>query len=106
MDPGGLPASRAQAGQKKVIRAVFAVITPLMPILKNFTSSFRTTGDSGRDLAFISLDSAFQDKRGYYVGKEAGTPSKAATVEEIQGKLWDMCWKWADLKTEETILQS
>ncbi|KAJ5223810.1 hypothetical protein N7468_008352 [Penicillium chermesinum] len=106
MDPGGLPDSRSQAGQKRAVRGFFALINVLMPALKYFTSQFRTTRDAGRDLATLSLDPSFKGKRGYYIGTREGTPSKVAMAEEVQKKLWDGCWKWANLTPEETVLQN
>lgn len=89
MDPGGLPASRAQAKQKKPTQLLFAVINFLMSVLKHLTSTFRTTEDAGRDLVTVSMDSAFQGHRGYYVGRKQDVPAAASTDEKSQKRLWE-----------------
>ncbi|KAJ5668304.1 uncharacterized protein N7477_006874 [Penicillium maclennaniae] len=106
MDPGGLPASRAQAIQKSSTRKLFAVINILMPILKHLTSMFRTTEDAGRDLVAVSMDPAFQGKGGYYVGQNQDAPAAISKDKKEQERLWAACWRWAGLKAEETVLQN
>lgn len=75
-----------------------------MPILKYFTSQIRTTADAGRDLAYLSLDPSFQGRRGYFEGKKETAPSKVAIDEKVQQELWDGCWRWANMTSEETAL--
>lgn len=104
MDPGGLPSSRAQAEQKKPVRRLFATIDFLMPVLKHVTTAFRTTEDAGRDLVAVSVDPAFQGKRGYVVGQKMDTPAAVSKDVELQQRLWDACWKWTSLKPGDTVL--
>lgn len=106
MDPGGLPASRAQAKQKSSTRMLFATINFLMPVLKYLTSVFRTTEDAGRDLVAVSMDPAFQGKGGYYVGRKADVPAAISTDKKEQKLLWAACWRWAGLEADETVLQT
>ncbi|KAJ5118934.1 hypothetical protein N7448_010640 [Penicillium atrosanguineum] len=106
MDPGGLPASRAQAKQKSSIRMIFATINFLMPVLKYLTSVFRTTEDAGRDLVAVSMDPTFQGKGGYYVGQKKDAPAAVSTDEKEQKVLWAACWRWVGLKADETVLQN
>ncbi|KAJ5605571.1 hypothetical protein N7510_008352 [Penicillium lagena] len=106
MDPGGLPSSRAQAGQKRSARILMATLNTLMPVLKHCTTAFRTTEDAGRDLAAVSVDPAFQGKRGYYVGLRADTAAPVSQDAGMQKKLWEGCWRWAGLTPAETVLQN
>ncbi|KAJ5987196.1 hypothetical protein N7451_011561 [Penicillium sp. IBT 35674x] len=105
MDPGGLPSSRGQTEQKFLLRLIFGVINFLMPVLKHLTTEFRTTDDSGRDLAAVSVDPMFHGKTGYFVGQTQGSSTPASEDLEWQGRLWNACWKWAGLSDGETILQ-
>lgn len=104
MDPGGLPSSRAQSEQKKSARRLFATINFLMPVLKHVTTAFRTTEDAGRDLVAVSVDPAFQGKRGYIVGQKLESPAALSKDVGMQQRLWDACWRWAGLKAGETVL--
>jgi hypothetical protein len=106
VDPGGLPSSRAQAGQKKSTRALMGTINFLMPVLKHCTTVFRTTEDAGRDLAAVSADPAFRGKGGYYVGQNMGSAAPVSQDPDIQKKLWECCWGWAGLTPAETVLQN
>lgn len=106
MDPGGLPSSRAQAGQKKSARVLMGTINLLMPVLKHCTSAFRTTEDAGRDLAAVSVDPAFGGKRGYYVGLKTDSAALVSQDSGMQKKLWERCWRWASLTPAETVLQN
>jgi hypothetical protein len=105
MDPGGLPASRAQAEQKKSTKRIMATINFLMPILKHVTTAFRTTEDAGRELVTVSVDPTFQGKRGYLVGQKEDTPAAVSKNVKMQEDLWAACWRWSGMKPEETILQ-
>ncbi|KAL3429617.1 hypothetical protein BDV09DRAFT_39585 [Aspergillus tetrazonus] len=104
MDPGGLVESRAQSGQKASVQHLFAVIKLLMPILKHITTTFRTNKDAGRDLLAVSLDPAFQGKRGYYVGQKQEAAASVTGDAAVQRRLWEACWQWAGLAPEETVL--
>ncbi|EXJ92418.1 hypothetical protein A1O3_00969 [Capronia epimyces CBS 606.96] len=104
MDPGGLAASRAQAEQRKSVRRIMAAVNFCMPLLKHFTQMFRPTADAARDLVEVSVGAQFQGKRGYYVGCKLGDSAAMSRDPEVQARLWDACWKWAGLKSEETIL--
>ncbi|KAL4739939.1 hypothetical protein BDV11DRAFT_214798 [Aspergillus similis] len=104
MDPGGLVESRAQSGQKASVQRVFAVLKLLMPVLKHITSTFRTNKDAGRDLLAVSLDPAFQGKRGYYVGQKREAAAPVTGDAAVQRRLWEACWQWAGLAPEETVL--
>ncbi|KAJ5762832.1 hypothetical protein N7533_001513 [Penicillium manginii] len=106
MDPGGLPSSRAQAGQKKSTRAIMGTINFLMPVLKYCTTVFRTTEDAGRDLATVSADPVFRGKRGYYVGLKTDSAAPISQDPDMQKKLWECCWRWAGLTSAETSLQN
>lgn len=106
MDPGGLPASRSQAEQKRSNRLLFATVNFLMPVLKHLTSAFRTTEDAGRDLVTMSVDPAFQGKSGYYVGQKGEVAAAASKDEKLQKRLWDACCRWAALRPDETVLQN
>jgi hypothetical protein len=77
-----------------------------MPVLKHLTSTFRTTEDAGRDLVTVSMDSAFQGHRGYYIGRKQDVPAAASTDEKSQKRLWEACWRWAGLQPGETVLQN
>ncbi|KAJ5806516.1 uncharacterized protein N7503_004118 [Penicillium pulvis] len=105
MDPGGLPSSRGQVEQKRVLRLIFGVINFMMPVLKHLTTEFRTTDDSGRDLVAVSVDPVFHGKSGYFVGQIQGSFTPASDDLEWQKRLWNACWKWAGLSEGETILQ-
>ncbi|BCS25201.1 uncharacterized protein APUU_41645S [Aspergillus puulaauensis] len=106
MDPGGLLASRAQSGQKASVQRLFSVLNFLMPVLKYVTTVFRTNEDSGRDLVAVSLDPAFHEKRGYYIGQKAAMPSEVSGNVDLQKRLWDACWEWTGLTPDETALQN
>ncbi|KAL3458857.1 hypothetical protein BJX64DRAFT_301679 [Aspergillus heterothallicus] len=106
MDPGGLPDSRGQVQQKRMVRAVMAVFNVLMPVLKYVTTSFRTSKDSGRDLVTLSVGPEFQTKRGYYVGVNKGEGARISHDKASQSRLWEACWKWAGLTLAETVLQN
>lgn len=69
MDPGGLPASRAQAEQKQSARRLFTTVNFLMPVLKHLTSALRTTEDAGRDLVTVSIDRPFREKAAITLAK-------------------------------------
>ncbi|OQV08332.1 hypothetical protein CLAIMM_12627 [Cladophialophora immunda] len=106
MDPGGLAASRAQVEQRKSVRRIITVVNFCMPVLKHFTSTFRPTSDAARDLVEVSVGPAFRGKRGYYVGQN---PSPSATMSkdpEVQARLWEACWRWSSLKSEDTVLSN
>ncbi|KAJ5092542.1 short chain dehydrogenase/reductase SDR [Penicillium alfredii] len=105
MDPGGLPASRAQAEQKKSTKRIMSTINFLMPVLKHVTTAFRTTEDAGRELATVSVDPAFHGKRGYFVGQKEDAPAAISNDVKMQERLWAACWRWSGMKPEETILQ-
>jgi NAD(P)-dependent dehydrogenase (short-subunit alcohol dehydrogenase family) len=105
MDPGGLPASRAQTEQKKSTQRIMATINFLMPVLKHVTTAFRTTEDAGRKLAAVSVDPSFHGKRGYFVGQKEDAPAAVSKDVGMQERLWAACWRWAGMKTEETVLQ-
>lgn len=105
MDPGGLPASRAQTEQKKSTKRIMATINFLMPVLKHVTTAFRTTEDAGRELAAVSVDPSFHGKRGYFVGHKEGTPAAVSKDVAMQERLWAACWRWSGMKSEETVLQ-
>ncbi|KAF3394302.1 WW domain-containing oxidoreductase [Penicillium rolfsii] len=105
MDPGGLPASRAQAEQKKSTKRIMSMINFLMPVLKHVTTAFRTIEDAGRELAIVSVDSTFNGKRGYFVGQREDDPAAISRDVEVQERLWAACWRWSGMKPEETILQ-
>lgn len=105
MDPGGLPASRAQAGQKKSMKRIMSTINFLMPVLKHVTTAFRTTEDAGRELATVSVDPTFHGKRGYFVGQKEDAPAAISKDVNMQERLWAACWRWCEMKPEETVLQ-
>ncbi|KAL4752236.1 hypothetical protein BDW72DRAFT_192180 [Aspergillus terricola var. indicus] len=104
MDPGGLVESRAQAGQKVSVQRISAVLKLLMPVLKHITSTFRTNKDAGRDHLAVSLDPAFQGKRGYYVGQKQEAAASVTGDTAVQRRLWEACWQWAGFAPEETVL--
>ncbi|KAH6844725.1 hypothetical protein B0I37DRAFT_433293 [Chaetomium sp. MPI-CAGE-AT-0009] len=104
MDPGGLVGSRAHSEQKAGIRGAFGVISVMMPLLRHFTSSIRTTADSGRDLVALSVEPEFKGKRGYFVGQTGATSAEVSRNPEIQKKLWEACWTWAGMSGGETAL--
>ncbi|RAH53641.1 short chain dehydrogenase/reductase SDR [Aspergillus piperis CBS 112811] len=104
MDPGGLPSSRAQAGQKRSARWLFRVVEFLMPVLKYMTTMFRTLDDAGRDLVAVSVGDEFRGKLGYFVGTKEVAPAAISEDREAQEKLWENCWRWAGMRTEETVL--
>ncbi|KAJ5679757.1 hypothetical protein N7462_008001 [Penicillium macrosclerotiorum] len=106
MDPGGLPSSRAQAGQKRSTRFLMGAINFLMPVLKHCTTLFRTTEDAGRDLATVSSDPTFTGKRGYYVGIKTDFAAPVSQDPGIQKKLWECCWRWAGLTPADTPLKN
>ncbi|PYH67884.1 short chain dehydrogenase/reductase SDR [Aspergillus vadensis CBS 113365] len=106
MDPGGLPSSRAQVGQKRSARWLFRVVEFLMPVLKYMTTMFRTVEDAGRDLVAVSVGVEFCGKRGYYVGTKEGVPAAISENRETQEKLWENCWRWAGIRAEETVLRN
>ena len=83
-----------------------AVMNFLMPVLKHITTSFRTTADAGRDLVTVSLDPRFQGKGGYYVCQKPASPAAVSQDVEIQKRLWNACWEWAGLSSNETALGS
>ncbi|GLB05914.1 hypothetical protein AtubIFM57258_001207 [Aspergillus tubingensis] len=105
MDPGGLPSSRAQAGQKRSARWLFRVVEFLMPVLRYLTTMFRTIEDAGRDLVAVSVGDEFRGKSGYYVGTKEGAPAAISEDHEAQEKLWKNCWRWAGMRAEETVLR-
>ncbi|CEJ53825.1 hypothetical protein PMG11_00166 [Penicillium brasilianum] len=105
MDPGGLPASRAQTEQKKSTKRIMATINFLMPVLKYVTTAFRTTEDAGRELAAVSVDPSFHGKRGYFVGQKEGAPAAVSKDVAMQERLWAACWRWSGMKSEESVLQ-
>ncbi|GKZ26838.1 hypothetical protein AbraIFM66951_003569 [Aspergillus brasiliensis] len=104
MDPGGLPSSRAQAGQKRSARLLFRVIQFLMPVLRYVTTMFRTIEDAGRDLVTVSVGAEVRGRGGYYLGTEKGAPAAISEDREAQERLWKYCWRWAGMKAEETVL--
>ncbi|KIW10103.1 hypothetical protein PV08_11063 [Exophiala spinifera] len=103
MDPGGLAASRAQAEQKKTVRRIMAVVNFCMPLLKHLTQTFRPTADAARDLVEVSVGAEFVGKRGYYVGRKAGDSAAMSRDPEVQTRLWNACWKWSGLESDETV---
>ncbi|KAJ5363590.1 short chain dehydrogenase/reductase SDR [Penicillium cataractarum] len=105
MDPGGLPASRSQAEQKKSTKRIMATINFFMPVLKHVTTAFRTTEDAGRELAAVSADPSFHGKRGYFVGQKEDAPAAVSNDVDMQERLWAACWRWSGMKPEETALQ-
>jgi hypothetical protein len=104
MDPGGLPASRAQAGQKKLIWLMLTVINFLMPLLKYVSTTLRTAADAARDLVALSVEPEFQGKRGYFVGLNPEADAEISRSREAQDALWAACWKWTGLTSGEVIL--
>ncbi|PWY71357.1 short chain dehydrogenase/reductase SDR [Aspergillus eucalypticola CBS 122712] len=106
MDPGGLPSSRAQAGQKRSARWLFRLVEFLMPVLRYMTTMFRTIEDAGRDLVAVSVGADFRGERGYYVGTKEGAPAAISEDREAQEKLWENCWRWAGMRAEETVLRN
>jgi WW domain-containing oxidoreductase len=104
MDPGGLPASRAQAGQRKPIQLVMAIVNFLMPVLKHFTSVMRPTSDAARDLVAVSVGADFQGKRGYFVGRKPDVDAEISRARDAQERLWAACWQWTCLEPSETVL--
>ncbi|PYI01597.1 NAD(P)-binding protein [Aspergillus sclerotiicarbonarius CBS 121057] len=106
MDPGGLPSSRAQAGQKQSARRLFMIIDFLMPVLRHMTRMFRTVQDAGQDLVAVSVGADLQGHRGYYIGTKQAAPAAVSEYREAQDKLWEVSWRWAGLTAEETVLQN
>ncbi|KAL2808896.1 hypothetical protein BJX63DRAFT_439088 [Aspergillus granulosus] len=106
MDPGGIPNSRGQTQQKRVVRVFMAILNLLMPILKYLTTIFRTSKDSGHDLVALSVGPEFQAKRGYYIGLNKGEAASISHDKEVQRRVWEACWKWACLSPGETALQN
>ncbi|GLA31614.1 hypothetical protein ACMYSQ_003629 [Aspergillus niger] len=106
MDPGGLPSSRAQAGQKRSARWLFKVAEFLMPVLRYMITMFRTIEDAGHDLVVVSVGAEFRGKRGYFVGVKKVAPAALSEDREAQEKLWGNCWRWAGMRTEETVLRN
>ncbi|RAK96473.1 NAD(P)-binding protein [Aspergillus ibericus CBS 121593] len=106
MDPGALPSSRAQAGQRKSARRFFTAIDFLMPVLRYMTTMFRTIQDAGQDLAAVGVGSDLRGQRGYYVGTKQATPAAVTGDREAQEKLWGLCWRGAGLTAEETVLRN
>ncbi|OJJ67684.1 hypothetical protein ASPBRDRAFT_58781 [Aspergillus brasiliensis CBS 101740] len=105
MDPGGLPSSRAQAGQKRSARWLFRAIGFLMPVLRYVTTMFRTIEDAGRDLVTVSVGAEVRGQGGYFVGIEKGEPAAISEDREVQERLWKYCWRWVGMKPEETVLR-
>lgn len=106
MDPGGLPASRGQAEQKKSIQRMMAVVKVLMPLLKHLTAVMRPTADAARDVVAVSVDPEFNGKRGYFVGRKPDVDAEVSRDTGAQERLWEACWRWTGLSPEETALQN
>ncbi|KAJ5484084.1 hypothetical protein N7539_005880 [Penicillium diatomitis] len=106
MDPGGLPDSRAQIEQKKSTQRIMNVIKVLLPLLRHFTSTFRTIEDAGKDLAIVSVDPTFHGKRGYFVGVKDSEPAAISRDVQCQQRLWEACWRWSGMRGEDTCLKT
>lgn len=104
MDPGGLVGSGAHTEQKAPVRAVFGVLGALMPVLRHVTSALRTNTDSARDLMAVAVGDEFKGKRGYYILQKPHTPAVESADVVAQKKLWDACWRWAQVSGDETVL--
>jgi WW domain-containing oxidoreductase len=104
VDPDGLPASRAQANQRKPVRIMMATANLLMPVLKHLTSVMRSTTDAARDLVAVTVEPEFDRKRGYFVGRKPEICAEMSRDREAQGRLWAVCWKWTNLTPGETVL--
>jgi WW domain-containing oxidoreductase len=106
MDPGGLPASRAQGGQRKPVQLMMATAKLLMPVLKHLTSVMRPTSDAARDLVAVSVEPEFQGKREYFVGRKPDVDAEISRYKDAQERLWEACWKWTGLTPDDTLLSS
>ncbi|KAF2650308.1 NAD(P)-binding protein [Lophiostoma macrostomum CBS 122681] len=105
MDPGGLPASRSQVGQKKPIQFMMAIINLLMPLLKHLTTALRPAADAARDLVAVSVEPEFQGRRGYFVGRSPEVDAEISRSREAQESLWAACWRWTGLRAGDTMLE-
>ncbi|KAI9150375.1 Short-chain dehydrogenase iccH [Paramyrothecium foliicola] len=105
VDPGGLIDSRAHSEQRPVVRTAFTVISRLMPVLKHLTTAVRTSDDSGTELVQLSVGVDHASKRGYFVGLQPASPAKLSQDQELQERLWRVCWKWTGMEEGETLLQ-
>lgn len=106
MDPGGLPESRAQAGQQRPIRLVMATVKLLLPVLKHVTSVMRPTADAARDLVAVAVGPEFDGRRGYFVGQKPDVDAEISRDTKSQQRLWAACWKWSGLTSSETVLSN
>jgi hypothetical protein len=81
-----------------------AIANALMPVLKHFTTLMRSTTDAARDLVAVSVEPQFNEKRGYFVGRQPDVDAEISRDTEAQGRLWAACWKWGNLIPNETVL--
>jgi WW domain-containing oxidoreductase len=101
-----MPTSRAFDTAPLAFRATMYVVGHfLLPILKYFTTSIKTTKSSGLDLVTVSVDAEFKGARGYFLGRKSGTSSLESRDEVKQEELWVACEKWVKLDPLETALK-
>jgi hypothetical protein len=81
------------------------IANAMMPLLRHLTGAMRTTASAGRDLVALGVGVQFKGNRGYFVGKQKGTPTKVSCDLTVQKKLWAACWGWAGLLQGETVLE-
>ena len=75
-----------------------------MPVLKHLTSAMRPTIDAAEDLVAVSLGPEFKGTRGYYIGRKPAVDATISRDIPTQTMLWESCWKWTGISSEETIL--
>jgi len=104
MDPGGLVDSRAHTAQRTINRILFRLFAILLPIIKLFTYKLRSNEDSARDVLLLALYPEYTSVRGYFNGRKAQPPARVSEDELKREDLWKSCWKWVDMKDDETCV--
>ncbi|KAA8641960.1 uncharacterized protein ATNIH1004_010899 [Aspergillus tanneri] len=104
MDPGAILDSRAHNEQRTINRFMFGIMNRLFPLLKFFSSRFRSTADSARDLVALAMDSKYHGVRGYFDGQKAICSASASRDKVRMKALWMACWEWANVEEEETCV--
>lgn len=85
-----------------MVRTVMYVVGHVMlPVLKHFTDTIKTTKDSGRDLVNLSVGDKVAGARGYFMGQKAAISSVESQDESRQEELWAACGRWAKLDLTE-----
>lgn len=104
MDPGGMVDSRAHRIQTPFMRFAFSLVLISLPILRHFTDIMRPAAQSGRELVELSVGEKFKGTKGYFMGVRREEEDIACKDVYKRELLWNACWKWAEMREEETVL--